>query len=445
MGYNEARAPQFRRPASRWPAYGGPPGPASIPRTQGRQALPAKNEKQHYREPAIFNPTSVPLERPTLKLSTERVLTTHVGSLPRSQPVVDMLFRREEAQQYSRAEFERIMDEAVADVVRRQTQIGIDTVSDGETSKIGYATYIKDRLSGFAGDNPRQIALDLQDHPDFRARMAVFAGKQSFKRQSCVGPIAYQGQEDLNRDIKALLEAARQCNAHDAFLNAASPGVVSAFQPNSYYPSHEKYVEAIGEAMRVEYEAIVNAGLVLQLDCPDLAMARHTGFQDLSEAEFLRRAEHQVEVMNHALRNVPAQSLRMHVCWGNYEGPHDHDIALGKVLGIVLKAKPAAIQFEASNPRHAHEWAVWKSAAIAPDKILIPGMLTSTSNYVEHPELVAQRIVQFADIVGRERVIAGTDCGFGSFAGIGKMDADISYKKLAALVEGAALASDRLW
>jgi 5-methyltetrahydropteroyltriglutamate--homocysteine methyltransferase len=197
--------------------------------------------------------------------------------------------------------------------------------------------------------------------------------------------------------------------------------------------------------MRVEYEAIANAGLVLQLDCPDLAMARHTGFQDLSEAEFLRRAEHQVEVMNHALRNVPAQSLRMHVCWGNYEGPHDHDIALEKVLGIVLKAKPAAIQFEASNPRHAHEWAVWKSAAVAQDKILIPGMLTSTSNYVEHPELVAQRIVQFADIVGRERVIAGTDCGFGSFAGIGKMDADISYKKLAALVEGAALASDRLW
>ena len=380
-----------------------------------------------------------------MKLSTERVLTTHVGSLPRSQPVVDMLFQRESGQGYRRTEFERVMDDAVNEVVRRQRQVGIDIVSDGETAKIGYATYIKDRLSGFDGDNPRQVALDLRDHPDFRARMAVFAGKQNFKRQSCVGPITYQGHDDLNRDIRALRSAARSFDVHEAFLNAASPGVVSAFQPNSYYPSHEKYVEAIGDAMHVEYEAIVAGGLLLQLDCPDLAMARHTGFQDSSEEEFLRRAEHQVEVMNHALRNIPAESLRMHVCWGNYEGPHDHDIALEKVLGIILRAKPAAICFEAANPRHAHEWTVWKSAAVPDDKILIPGLLTSTSNYVEHPELVAQRIEQFADIVGRERVIAGTDCGFGTFAGIGKMDADISYKKLAALVEGAAIASRRLW
>jgi 5-methyltetrahydropteroyltriglutamate--homocysteine methyltransferase len=380
-----------------------------------------------------------------LKLSVERVLTTHVGSLPRSQPVVDMLFQRESGQGYPRAEYERVMDDAVVEVVRRQRQVGIDIVSDGETAKIGYATYIKDRLSGFGGDSPRQVALDLRDHPEFRARMAVFAGKQTFKRQSCVGPITYQGHDDLNRDINALRTAARECEVHEAFLNAASPGVVSAFQPNTYYPSHEKYVEAIGEAMRTEYEAIVAGGLLLQLDCPDLAMARHTGFQELSEEEFLRRAEHQVEVMNHALRNIPAQSLRMHVCWGNYEGPHDHDIPLEKVLGTLLRAKPSAIAFEAANPRHAHEWTVWKSAAVPDDKILIPGLLTSTSNYVEHPELVAQRIELFADIVGRERVIAGTDCGFGTFAGIGKMDADISYKKLAALVEGAALASRRLW
>jgi 5-methyltetrahydropteroyltriglutamate--homocysteine methyltransferase len=397
----------------------------------------------------IFGDTAGnPLDRSgdrDLKLSTERVLTTHVGSLPRSQPVVDMLLQRESGKGYSRAEFERVMDSAVNEVVRKQRQVGIDGVSDGETAKIGYATYIKDRLTGFDGDNPRQVALDLKDHPDFRARMAVFAGKQPFKRQSCVGPITYQGYDDLNRDITSLRAAAREHAAPEAFLNAASPGVVSAFQPNSYYPSHEKYVEAIGEAMRLEYEAIAKAGLVLQLDCPDLAMARHTGFQDLSEEEFLHRAEHQVEVMNHALRNIPASSLRMHVCWGNYEGPHDHDIALEKVLGIILRAKPAAIAFEASNPRHAHEWAVWKSAGVPDEKVLIPGLLTSTSNYVEHPELVAQRIVQFADIVGRERVLAGTDCGFGTFAGIGKMDADISYKKLAALVEGAALASRRLW
>jgi 5-methyltetrahydropteroyltriglutamate--homocysteine methyltransferase len=386
-----------------------------------------------------------PIGSDSLKLSTERVLTTHVGSLPRSQAVVDMLFQRESGNGYGRAEFERVMDGAVHEVVRRQRQVAIDIVSDGESAKIGYATYIKDRLTGFDGDNPRQVALDLKDHPDFRARMAVFAGKQTFKRQSCVGPITYQGFDDLNRDIQLLRAAARECEAPEAFLNAASPGVVSAFQPNSYYPSHEKYVEAIGEAMRIEYEAIVDAGLLLQLDCPDLAMARHTGFQDLTEEEFLRRAEHQVEVMNHALRNIPAQSLRMHVCWGNYEGPHDHDIPLEKVLGIILRAKPAAIAFEASNPRHAHEWVVWKSARVPQDKILIPGLLTSTSNYVEHAELVAQRIAQFADIVGRERVIAGTDCGFGTFAGIGKMDADISYKKLGALVAGAALASQRMW
>src|SRR5215510_3258501 len=224
-------------------------------------------------------------------------------------------------------------------------------------------------------------------------------------------------------------------------MNAASPGVVSAFQPNQHYPTHAAYVEAIAEAMQPEYEAIVNAGLVLQLDCPDLAMARHTGFQDLTETEFLKRAEHQVEVMNHAVRNIPGSSMRMHVCWGNYEGPHDYDIPLERVIGLILKAKPAAIQFEASNPRHAHEWIVWKNAQIPDDKVLIPGLLTSTSNYVDHPELVAQRICQFAGIVGRERIIAGTDCGFGTFAGIGKMDAGISVKKLRALVDGAELAA----
>jgi len=336
------------------------------------------------------------------------------------------------------------MAEGVREVVGRQTAIGIDVVSDGETSKIGYATYIHERLSGFAGDNPRQVALDLRDYPDFRARMAAFAGRQTFKRASCVGPIAYTGHAELARDIANLKAALRATPAAGAFLTAASPGVVSAFQPNRYYPSHEAYVEAIGEAMRTEYEAIVAAGLALQLDCPDLAMARHTGFQDLGEAEFLARATHQVEVLNHALRNIPAERLRMHVCWGNYEGPHDHDIPLERIIHIVLKARPAAILFEASNPRHAHEWIVWKNTRIPDDKILVPGLLTSTSNYVEHPELVAQRIELYAGIVGRERVMAGTDCGFGTFAGIGKMDPEISYKKLAALVEGAARASRRL-
>jgi 5-methyltetrahydropteroyltriglutamate--homocysteine methyltransferase len=380
-----------------------------------------------------------------MKVSSNRILTTHVGSLPRSQAVVDLLFRREHGEPYDPNEFDSVMAQAVSETVQKQVEIGIDIVSDGETSKTGYATYIKDRLTGFSGDKPRQIALDLHEYPEFRARMTVFAGKQGFKRQSCTGPIRYVGHVDLHKDVAHMQAALAKHCPGEGFLDAASPGVVSAFQPNSYYTSHEAYVEAIGDAMQWEYEAIAGAGLILQLDCPDLAMARHTGFQDLSESEFLTRAEHQVDVMNHALRNIPADSLRMHVCWGNYEGPHDHDIPLEKIMNIVLKAKPTAILIEASNPRHAHEWIVWKSARIPEDKILIPGLLTSTSNYVEHPELVSQRICQFADIVGRERVMAGTDCGFGTFAGIGKMDAGISFKKLSALVEGARLASRKLW
>jgi 5-methyltetrahydropteroyltriglutamate--homocysteine methyltransferase len=374
-----------------------------------------------------------------------RILTTHVGSLPRGQAVVDQLLLKERGEPVDLALFDSTMREGVSAVVRQQVALGIDSVSDGETSKISYATYMKDRLSGFGGDNERQIAKDLQPFAEFRTRMAVFAGKQSFKRQACVGPIQVIERESLRKDIENLRAAADSHRPYEAFMNSASPGVVSAFQPNRYYPTHEAYVEAIGAAMQEEYEAIVNAGLKLQVDCPDLAMARHTGFQDLSEGDFLKRAEHQVEVLNHALRNVPSSALRMHVCWGNYEGPHDHDIPLEKILHIVLKAKPSAILFEASNPRHAHEWTVWRDAKLPEDKVLVPGLLTSTSNYVEHPELVAQRIQQFADIVGRERVIAGTDCGFGTFAGIGKMDAGISWRKLAALVEGARMASDRLW
>lgn len=380
-----------------------------------------------------------------MKLSTDRILTTHVGSLPRGEAVVAQLLLKEHGGSYHRATFDRVMREGVSEVVRQQVALGIDVVSDGETSKISYATYMKDRLSGFDGDHERQIAKDLQPYAEFRSRMAVFAGKQTFKRQGCVGPIKVIETESLRKDIENFKAAVETHHPHDAFMNSASPGVISAFQPNKYYPTHEAYVEAIGAAMQAEYEAIVNAGFVLQLDCPDIAMARHTGFQDLTEQEFLKRAEHQVEVLNHALRNVPATSLRMHVCWGNYEGPHDHDIPLQKILHIVLKAKPSAILFEASNPRHAHEWTVWRDARIPDDKVLVPGLLTSTSNYVEHPELIAQRIQQFADIVGRERVIAGTDCGFGTFAGIGKMDAGISWRKLASLVDGAKLASERLW
>ena len=380
-----------------------------------------------------------------MKLSVDRILTTHVGSLPRSAAVTELLLKKERGEPYDQAQFDHVMREAVTELVRRQVALGIDVVSDGETAKIGYATYIKDRLAGFGGENVAKPHLDLRDHPDLRKRMVAFTGPQTFKRLCCIGPVALKDSEAVRTDIANFRAALARSPATDAFLNAASPGVISSFQPNRHYPSHEAYVEAVGEVMRAEYEAIVAAGFVLQVDCPDLAMSRHTGFQDLSEAEFLHRAHHHIEVLNHALRNVPASAVRMHVCWGNYEGPHDHDIELQRILAIVLSAKPQAISFEAANPRHAHEWTVWRDAGLPDDKVLIPGVLDSSTNFVEHPELVAERILRFAAIVGRERTLAGSDCGFGTFAGYGKVDADVAFKKLRSLVEGAALASSRLW
>ena len=380
-----------------------------------------------------------------MKTSNERILTSHVGSLPRGDELSALLLQRESGEVVDSGHFEAVLRRAVADIVRQQVAAGVDIVSDGELSKIGYATYIKDRLSGFSGHKPRKPALDLQPFPEYMEKMALVAGKQSFKRQCCTGPIHVTTTAPLQFDLANFCAALAGQPVTDAFLNAASPGVVSAFQPNEYYPTHAAYLDAIATAMQGEYEAIVNAGFVLQVDCPDLAMARHTGFQDLSEAEFLRQAEQQVEALNAALFNIPADRLRMHVCWGNYEGPHTYDIDLRKIIAIVLKAKPAAILFEASNPRHAHEWEVWQEARIPDHKILVPGVVDSTSNYVEHPELVSQRIRQFANIVGRERVIAGTDCGFATFAGVGKVDSRIVWKKLATLAEGAALASRKLW
>ncbi len=380
-----------------------------------------------------------------MKRSTDRILTTHVGSLPRPPGVVEFLMKKEKGETYDTARFAEAVKDAVAEVVARQAAVGLDVVSDGETGKIGYATYMQERLNGFAGHNERKIALDLVDYPAFREKMARVTGVQAFTRAACVAPITVKDWAPLERDIANFRVALAGAAVAEGFLNSASPGLVSAFQPNRYYKTHETYIEAIAAAMREEYRAIVDAGFLLQLDCPDLAMARHTGFQDLSESEFLKRAEFHVEAMNHALAGIPAEKLRMHICWGNYEGPHDHDIAVEKVMGIVLKAKPQAILFEAANPRHEHEWAAWRDAKIPADKVLVPGVIASTSNYVEHPDLVAQRIERYAGIVGRERVIAGTDCGFGTFAGFGKMDPEISYKKLAALVEGAKIASRRLW
>jgi 5-methyltetrahydropteroyltriglutamate--homocysteine methyltransferase len=380
-----------------------------------------------------------------MKTSTDRILTTHVGSLPRPADVADLLVRREHGDTVDDAEFERVLTVAVKTAVELQVEAGIDIVSDGELSKIGYATYIKDRLSGFSGNRPRKPALDLQPFPEYMEKMALVAGKQSFKRLCCTGPIKVVTTKPLEFDLTNFTAALAGVKVSDGFINAASPGVVSAFQPNEYYASHGDYLQAIASAMQAEYEAIVNAGFILQVDCPDLAMARHTGFQDLTEKQFLAQAQLQVEALNTALKNIPADRIRMHVCWGNYEGPHTHDIDLIKIVDIILSAKPAAILFEASNPRHAHEWAIWQQAKIPENKILVPGVVDSTSNYVEHPELVSQRICQYADIVGKERVLAGTDCGFATFAGVGKVDSKIVWKKLETLAAGAALASRKLF
>jgi 5-methyltetrahydropteroyltriglutamate--homocysteine methyltransferase len=380
-----------------------------------------------------------------MKTSRDRILTTHVGSLPRPPELRQMLVRKDQGEPFDKAELDRLARQAVADIVRRQVAVGVDIVNDGEMSKPGYSTYIADRLSGFAGHEPAKPRLDTRDHPNFLAAYERMTGATTARRAVCVGPIAWRDREPLTQDLANLRAALDQVSVVEGFMTAASPGLVPVFQTNSYYPSHEAYVEAIAAVMQEEYEAIVNAGFVLQLDCPDLAMAHHTSFQELGETDFLKRAAFHVEVLNHALRNVPADRARIHICWGNYEGPHDHDIPFAKVAPILVKSKPQALVVEAANPRHAHEWTVWQDTKLADDKILIPGVLDTSTNYVEHPELVAERICRFADIVGRERVIAGTDCGFGTFAGYGKLDPDISFKKLAAMSEGAAIASKRLW
>lgn len=382
-----------------------------------------------------------------MKLSTDRILTTHVGSLPRPKAVAEQLLRKDQGQTYDQAGLDHDVRRAVADIVARQVATGIDVVSDGETSKIGYATYIKERLTGFGGENfTPKAQRDLADYPEFRARMIQFTGPQVFGRLCCTGDVTLRDHDAVKTDIANFKAAIAAAKPVDAFMPAASPGVVSTFQPNRHYPTHAAYIGAVADAMQEEYEAIANAGIVVQLDSPDLAMARHTGFQDLTEAEFLKQAEEQIEALNHALANVPASSARLHLCWGNYEGPHHFDIPLQKILPIVLKGKPQAISFEAANPRHAHEWAVWRDIKLPDDKVLIPGVIDTCTNYVEHPELVSQRICQYADIVGRERVLAGTDCGFATFVGhTGRVDPEIAFQKLASLVEGAKLASARLW
>ncbi|MBV8902794.1 MAG: cobalamin-independent methionine synthase II family protein [Acidobacteriia bacterium] len=380
-----------------------------------------------------------------MKTSTDRILTTHVGSLPRPQDVVDCLFAEDRAEPLDPQTADSTIRRAVADVVARQSEAGVDIVSDGEMGKISYATYIRHRLTGFEGDSARPTPQDLDDYPEFRDRLVKMGASATYRRPVCKGPIKVKTLEPLERDIARFKDALSRAKVTEAFMNSVSPGTIAVFQPNEHYKTHEEYVSALTDAMRQEYETIVNAGLLLQLDCPDLAMGRHSRFKNTTEAEFLRLAELHMEALNHALANVPADRVRFHVCWGNYEGPHTHDLPLTTLLPIVLKAKPAAMLLESANPRHEHEWEIWKSQKLPQDKVLIPGVVMTTSNYVEAPELVAQRIQRFADLVGRERVIAGSDCGFGTFAGFGPVFPPITWLKLKSLSEGAALASRRLW
>ena len=370
-----------------------------------------------------------------------KILTSHVGSLPRTQDVVDFIFARENEQPFDQAAFDAAMTSAVNETVAKQVKAGIDIVSDGETSKISYATYVKDRYTGFSGDSPRNAPADLKMFPGFLKRLANDGGTPQYARPMCTSDVTSKGQGELQKDIDNLKGAMANHGAKRGFMNAASPGVISLFLQNDHYKTREAYLAALADAMREEYETIVASGLDLQLDCPDLALSRHMLFQDLSDKEFLKVAASHVEALNHALENVPEDKVRIHICWGNYEGPHCCDIPMDTVFSTLMSTKAQYLLFETSNPRHAHEWTVFRDrkSEIPDNKVLVPGVVDTTTNFVEHPELVAQRIKRFTGIVGSDRVIAGSDCGFGTFAGFGTVDPDIAYAKLTSLSEGAAL------
>lgn len=374
-----------------------------------------------------------------------RIEVTHVGSLPRPQDVSDFLYAQGRDEKIDVAAFVRAVDAQVDAVVAKQVAFGVDAVSDGEMGKISYATYIKDRFTGFAGDSPRIPPADLEDFPDYLEKIARAGGTPTYRRPKCVGPIKLSDPAPLRDDIARLKAAVAKHGAKAGFMNAPSPGIVSLFQPSEHHATQDAYLRDLAEALAYEYETIVASGLILQVDAPDLALGRHTLYKSMSEAAFLKQAELHVEAINHGLRNVPADRVRMHICWGNYEGPHTRDIGVDAILPIVFKAKPRKILFEATNLRHAHEWTAWRDARIPDDVVLVPGCLDSTTNYVEHPELVAQTLERYAGIVGRDRVMAGTDCGFGTFAGFGAVLPNIVWAKLSALSEGARIASSRLW
>src|SRR5215471_6031568 len=392
-----------------------------------------------------------------MRLSTDRTLTTHVGSLPRPPNLLALLEARETGREFDQAAFESRLANAVREIVAKQVDAGIDSVCDGELGKISYTTYIRHRFSGIGsfrgGDNdkppPSAAHRDLLDHPDYMQRLNAARGTSWFSREAvpcCTGPVGYSDRRPLQTDLNNLATACAAVKPVEAFMNAASPGVLTKFVPDRYYRDEDAYVDALANALKEEYEAIVKAGFILQIDAPDLGSARHNQYQHLSDGEFLRIAGRNIAALNQATANIPPDAMRMHLCWGNYEGPHTHDIPLAKILDVALKARPAGLSFEAANPRHAHEWEDLRDAKIPDDKILIPGVIDSTTNFVEHPRLIAQRICHYTDIVGRERVIAGADCGFATFAFVNNAVApSVVWAKLSALAEGARIATGRLW
>ncbi|HKD69499.1 MAG TPA: cobalamin-independent methionine synthase II family protein [Candidatus Binataceae bacterium] len=381
--------------------------------------------------------------------SSNRILTTHTGSLPRPAELMRMMEAREEHELTDPAALEACVAAAVDEIVRKQAESGVDIVNDGEVSKISYSTYVKDRLTGFEGEgmlSASGLALsDFKEFPELAMHLFTNAGMTRAKAPACDGPIKYKDLREVQTDIANLKAALSGVNVESAFLSAASPGVISGFLPNHHYKTPEAYVGALADAMKNEYDAIHQAGLMLQLDCPDLAMSRHIWFQDMSMVDFRRRISMHVEALNHATASIPPERMRMHLCWGNYEGPHHYDVPLADVIDIVLKARPATISLEAANPRHEHEWQVFETVKLPEDKTLIPGMLDSTTNFVEHPQLIAQRLLRWASVIGRDHLMAGTDCGFATFAGLTPVYPGVVWLKFKAMAEGCRLASAKLW
>jgi len=377
--------------------------------------------------------------------STERFLTTHTGSLPRPDDLVRIMYAKEEGIPVDHQALAERVRTAVAEVVKKQADIGVDIVNDGETSKPSYATYIKDRLDGFGGTGNTFVYQDLADFPNLAKRVFGDPGRSRRKTPACNAPIRVRDESAAKIDVENLKSALAGANTTHAFMSAASPGVVSLFFRNDHYPSQEAYLFAIAEAMRHEYETIAGGGIVLQIDCPDLAMGRHIQYAALDLSQFRKRAAMHIEALNHAVANIQPEQLRMHVCWGNYEGPHHCDVPLADIIDLVFTARPSAISFEAANPRHGHEWTLFERVKLPADKVLIPGVIESKSNFIEHPELVAQRLGRYAKLVGRDNVIAGSDCGYGTWVGQAAVDPDVVWAKLGAMVEGARIASRRFW